>query len=61
MHHIFFIHCLVEHIGCSHVLAIVNSAAVDIGVPVSFKLCFSLDTCPGVGLLGHFVALFLVF
>ena len=26
-----------------------------------FKLEFSLDICPGVGLLGHMVALFLVF
>ena len=26
-----------------------------------FKLCFSLDMCPGVGLLNHMVVLFLVF
>ena len=26
-----------------------------------FKLWFSLDICPGVGLLDHMVALFLVF
>ena len=26
-----------------------------------FKLLFSLGICPGVGLLGHMVALFLVF
>ena len=26
-----------------------------------FRSCFSLDICPGVGLQGHMVALFLVF
>ena len=39
---------------------IVNSAAVNIGVHVSFRTMFSLDICPGVGLLDHVVALFLV-
>ena len=37
MYHIFFIHSSVGgHLGCFHVLAIVNSAAVDIRVYVSF-------------------------
>ena len=42
-----------------HVLAIVNSAAVKCMYP--FRLCFSMDLGPGVGLQGHMVALFLVF
>ena len=37
MYHIFFIHSPVnERLGCFHVLAVVNSAAVKIGVHVSF-------------------------
>ena len=45
-----------EHLGCFHVLAVVNSAAVDIGVHVSFGIMvFSQVLCPIVGLLGHMV------
>ena len=37
-HHIFFIHFSVSgQVGCFHVLAVVNSAAVNIGVHVSFQ------------------------
>ena len=57
MHHNFFIHSPVDgHLGCFHVLAVVNSAAVDIGVHVSFGIMvFSQVLCPIVGLLGHMV------
>ena len=39
MYHIFFIRSSVDgHLGYFHVLSIVNSAAVNIGVHVSFKI-----------------------
>ena len=39
------------YLGCCHVLAVVNSAAVNTGVRVSFELWFSLGV-PGSGIVG---------
>ena len=62
--YIFFIHLSVDgYIGCFHVLAIVNSAAMTIGVhePFLIMFLFFLDIYPGVRLLDQIVVLFLVF
>ena len=49
------------HFGCFYVLDIVNSTVMNFGVLYPFYPCLSLDICPGVGLLDHMVALYLVF
>ena len=62
MYHLFFVSSSVdEPLGCFHVLIIANCAAVNTGVHVSFKLWFSLDIFPGVGLMDLMVVLFLAF
>ena len=62
MYHIFFIHSSVDgDLGGFCDLAIVNSAAMNMRVHVSFELWFSLGVCPVVRLLDHMVVLFLVF
>ena len=51
MYHIFFIHSSVDgRLGCFHVLAIVNSAKMNIGVHVSFGIKIFSGSMPRSGI-----------
>ena len=51
--HIFFIHSFIHgHLGCFHVFAIVNSAAVNTGVRVSFQIIVFSRYMPRNGISG---------
>ena len=53
MYHNFYIHSTVDgHLGNFYVLAIVNSATMDIGVRVSFSILFLLGYMPGSCIVG---------
>ena len=51
----FFIHSSVSgHLGCFHVLAIVNSAAMNYGIHVSFSILVSSGYMPKSGIAGSY-------
>ena len=53
MYHIFFIHWSVDgDLGCFHVLAIVNSAAINTEVYVSLRTMFLSEYMPKSGVTG---------
>ena len=55
MYHIFLIHSSVDgHLGCLHVLAIVNSTVVHIGMHVSFSILVSSGFMPRSGIAGSY-------
>ena len=55
MYHNFFIHSSVNRrVGCFHVLAIVNSAAVNIGIKMAFSVLVSSGYMPRSGTAGSY-------
>ena len=62
MYHSFFIHSSVDgYLSFFHVLATVNSAAMNNGVHVPFSILVSSGYMPRSGIVGHMVVFFLTF
>ena len=55
MYHSFFIHLFINgHLGCFHILAIINSAAVKSGVCMCFSIMVSSGYMPSSGIVGSY-------
>ena len=55
MYHNFFIHSPVNgHLGCFHVLAIINSTAMNNGICVSLSILVSSGYMPRSGIAGSY-------
>ena len=55
IYHSFFIHSSVDgHLGCFHVLAVVNSAATNNGIHVSLSILVSSGYMPRSGIAGSY-------
>ena len=62
IYHNFFIHSSVDgHLGCFHVLALVNSAAMNSGIHVSFSVLVSSGYMPRSGISGSYGSCVLFF